>query len=224
MYVRDGASRALFQGDIFDDVPLTKAAAGDTPDRDPKWSGGRGTAAAILYPCDMVAPDNVTLVKAQAIVRVYDAAAKGLSIPADWEGVLGVCPLPDLRGDGRMWVADFRTQTTVDRSYLRVDKRVRCLSELGWAVFRQRLAGSLTRAVVPIDDMLEIGAPTWEESRMEAEWVEAGRERRTFHAWLDAPSVGQAPDATRRLLLHEPGGLETVRHMLSDALQELDLG
>jgi hypothetical protein len=57
-----------------------------------------------------------------------------------------------------MWVADFRTIAVVDRSYLTIDRRVRCLSEYGWAIFRQRLGTSTSRAEVSLDDLRAIGA------------------------------------------------------------------
>jgi len=221
MYLRAPGPRPVFQGDIFDDVPIVKMGAGDTATSDPKFpSPNRRSAAPILYPCDMVGPDNVSLVKAQPIALVYDAAEKGLSIPPDWEGVLGVCPLPDLRGDGRMWVADFRRITTVERSYLKPERRVRCLSEYGWAVYRQRLVGALSRAVARVDDMLTVGRSTWVESQMEASWVAADRERRTFHKWLDEPEPG-LPYPTRRKAL-ESHEFDVVRAALERTLSEPD--
>jgi hypothetical protein len=212
MYLRDPAGRAIFQGDVFDDIPFTKAGAGNNVNDRPAWSANRCTAATILYPCDMVQSDNVTLNKAQPIARVYDAAAKGLSIPADWEGVLGVCPLPDLRGDGRMWVADFRSLSVVDRTYLRVDCRVRVLSEFGWAVFRQRLVGAMTRGLAQVEDMLEIGRQAWAESTMEAQWVQTGRDQAAFQEWLDDPDA-TIPYKSRRDAL-EAGAIGLVRTAL----------
>jgi hypothetical protein len=222
MYLRDAGSRSVFQGDVFDDVPIVKMGAGDTETSDPKFaSPNRRSATPILYPCDMVGPDNVSLIKAQPIALVYDAGEKGLSIPADWEGVLGVCPLPDLRGDGRMWVADFRRITTVERSYLRPERRIRCLSEYGWAVFRQRLVAALSRALPTVDDMLTVGHVTWAESKMEAAWVAAGRDRSAFHSWLDDPDP-ELPYPTRRRAL-ESHEFDAVSEALRRTLSELDL-
>ena len=79
---------------------------------------------------------------------------------------MAVCPLPDLLGDGGLWVADFRTINVVHRSYLREDRRVRSLSELGWAIFRQRYVMASTRGIVPLEDMLDAGRTTWIESEM----------------------------------------------------------
>jgi hypothetical protein len=131
----------------------------------------------------MVGQDGVTLVRPQAIAVVRKA--DGIHIPADWQGAWGVCPLPDLLGTGDMWVADFRIVTNVDRSYLRKDKRVRSLSETGWAVFRQRLIAATTRAVVAIEDLRHAGAAAWAETAMETLWVAAGRSAATFQAWLN---------------------------------------
>lgn len=222
MYLSEPGPRALFQGDVFDDIPFAKMGAGDTPTSDPKWTTPRVSAAPILYPCDMVGNDNISPLKAQPIARVYDAAAKGLAIPDDWDGVFGVCPLPDLRGDGRMWVVDFRTISTVERSYLALEKRVRCLSEYGWAIFRQRLVGAVTRGVVDVETMQLIGGTAWAESEMETVWVAAGRDRAAFHTWLDEPDP-DLPYASRRHAMEE-GGIHQVRALLGQELAKLDLG
>jgi hypothetical protein len=216
LYLDDPGRRAIFQGDIYERVPYTKAGAGNDADSDPSWSAKPRHIATLLHPCNIVDSDNVTPIKAQPVALVYDATQAGLSIPADWEGVLAVCPLPDLTGDGRMWVADFRKITTVDRSYLLDDRRIRCLSELGWAHFRQRFIDATTRAVFAIEDLIEVGAVTWVESEMETTWVRAGRDRRDFHRWLDssAETVGYA--SWRRVL--EAGGLDVAWESLNKEL------
>jgi hypothetical protein len=221
MYLSDPVGRAVFQGDVFDEVPFGKMGAGDTATSEPKWTTARVSAVPILYPCDMVGPDNVSLLKAQPIARVYDAADKGLRIPQDWAGVLGVCPLPDLRGDGRMWVADFRLITAVERSYLNPDERTRSLSEYGWAVFRQRLVAATTRGLVEIDGMLSIGRVAWAESEMEALWSASGRDRRAFHGWLDARDA-RLPYASRREAM-DHGRIDRIRVDLDNELARLNL-
>jgi len=223
MFLGDPGPRSVFQGDIYDDVPLTKLGAGDTPAGDPKPTFPRITVATALYPCDIVGPDNVSLIKSQPAVRVYDAAQKGLTVSPDWEGPIAVCPLPDLRGDGRMWVADFRTIFNVERSYLLVANRVRCLSELGWGIFRQRLAGAGSRALANLDDILEVGRATWAESEMEALWVAAGRDLGGFHTWLDTPDSELPLFESRRRALEAHEMIPFVRDLLDQALTKLDL-
>lgn len=218
MYLRASGPRALFQGDVYRDVPFTKVGAGNSPDHDPQWSARRSYVAPILYPCDIVDRDNVTPIRAQPIVRVYDAAAAGLRVSEVLDEVpIAVCPLPDLNGDGTMWVADFRTISVVDRSYLTENRRVRCLSEYGWAIFRQRLGTSSTRAEVNLDVVLELGAGTWAESEMEARWVEHVRERRGFHEWLDEPRSGDYTTFRHAL---EEGALQFVRVELEAELSD----
>ncbi len=212
MYLREVSGRSVFQGDLFDDVPFTKVGQGNNTEAPPAWSFSRLTVATLLYPCDMVAQDNVTLIRQQPVALVYDAREKGLTIPADWEGVMGVCPLPDLRGDGRMWVADFRRVSVVDRAYLRDDQRVRCLSEFGWAVYRQRFAGAFTRVLPTVDDILDFGKAAWAESTMEARWVNTGRDRRAFQEWLDAPNESLPYETPRRGL--DARGIGLVRTAL----------
>lgn len=217
MYLKVQGRRALFQGDIYKDVPFTKFSAGDTTAADPKWSAKRRHVATILYPCDMVVADNVTPVKAQPIVQVYDAGKTGLAVSEDLGLVpVGVCPLPDLEGDGRMWVADFRTINVIDRSYLTPNRRVRCLSECGWTLFRQRLGTAGTRAEVSFGVLMELGTAAWVESEMEARWVESGGDSADFHFWLDEPRDDVSYDSLRRAL--EEGALDLVREELEGEL------
>src|SRR3954462_4098208 len=97
MYLPQSAARAVFQGDIFAEVPFTNPGAGDTEASDPKIETPRAHATPVLFPCDMVANDNVALVKRQPVALVYDAQQKGLPVSDDFdEMTLGVCPLPDL--------------------------------------------------------------------------------------------------------------------------------
>jgi hypothetical protein len=207
LYLDDPGPRAIFQGDVYGDVPFAKIGAGDSVASDPKATYKRKHVATLLHPCYIVDGDNVTVIKSQPIALVYDAGPAGLAMPEDWQGVLGVCPLPDLMGDGSMWVVDFRKITSVDRSYLRADQRVRCLSELGWAHFRQRMIGAGTRGLNDLEDLLEVGAAAWVESELETDWVRAGRTRREFHDWLDSSA--------------EEHGYESWRDALDDRQFEL---
>jgi hypothetical protein len=223
LYLRDhGPARAIFQGDIYRDVPFTKAGAGnDPPESEPALSASkRRHVATVLHPCVIVDRDNVTPINAQPVVAVYDAAKNGLHIRDDWEGVpFDVCPLPDLEGDGRMWVADFHTLTTVHRSYLPAGRRVRCLSELGWAVFRQRYIRSVTRGEFALERLMEIGRAAWVESVMETYWMRSLDDedaRYAFHGWLDAPDTrGLYVDRRRAIAA---GAEEAIWEELRDEL------
>jgi hypothetical protein len=217
-YLPANPHRAVFQGDVFEDIPFLRIGAGDTADADPKLKFEKRHVAPTLYPCDMVGKDGVTLIKLQPVVMVYDALSKDLRVPDDWDGALGVCPMPDLNGDGRLWVADFRTASVVPRQSLVLEKRVRCLSETGWAVFRQRLVGAATRALADLDDFYEVGAATWKESVYETRWVEAGRAALDFQSWLDDETV-YVPGvyATLREALHD-GQWEIVERALDDEI------
>ena len=188
-YLSDHGPRPIFQGDIYEDVPFTKAGAGNNFDAPPNLTASkRRHVAVLLHPCYIVDNDNVTPIRAQPVAGVYEAGAAGLAISEDWgEGTpWSVCPLPDLVGDGKTWVVDFRAITVVDRSYLRPENRIACLSEMGWAVFRQRYLIAATRGSITIDDLKFVGKATWIESEMETLWRGAGRDPRAFHDWLDA--------------------------------------
>jgi len=205
--------RAVFQGDVFRDVPFTRAGAGNGLDQPPAWSFKPRYVAALQHPCAMYGDDNVTMIKAQAVVAILNAKQIGLKIDPAWEGTIDVCPIPDLLGDGEMWVADFRQITTVDRAFLPVDRRARALSELGWAVFRQRMVTALTRAKPNLEDVRAVGRATWLEYEIETEAVGDGVDRKAFQSWLDSSWDNVAYATPRKAL--EADDDEPVRYELA---------
>ena len=215
LYLEPSPHRLVFQGDIFADVPFIKAQGGDTPDADPRIRTERRLVTPILYPCDMYVDGRGVLGRVQAVALVH--SAEGVRIPDDWAGAFTVCPLPDLMGDGAMWLADFRAIANVDRSYLRVEHRVHSLTEAGWAVFRQRLALASTRLSIDLDDLRIGGAITWEESVLWQRWNEAGRDPGAFHDWYDGED-DYLDRMTRRQAL-ERGLTEQVRLALTREIQ-----
>jgi hypothetical protein len=116
-------------------------------------------------------------------------------IPANWDGAYEYFPLPDLLGNGDLYAANLRACANVDASYLVSAKRVRSLSEFGWAHFRMRRALCDTRAYLDVDDLQRIGAATWHETALWQRWNESGLPSDGFQPWLDgrAPSAGGSP-------------------------------
>lgn len=187
-YLPPAAHRPVFQGDVFDDVPLVKARSAGDPSRDPNVVVERRKVAVLGYPCDIYAHGRP--VKVQTVAPVTTAEKVG--IPPDWDGAFTFAPLPDLLGDGVPYAVDLRTAANIDASYLQPQRRLRSLSEIGWAVFRQRMALCDTRAVISLPALLAIGASTWAELELWQRWNETGRGSADFQTWLDGrePTLG----------------------------------
>ncbi len=214
----DGRDRPPFQGDVYRDVPFVKVKRGSKLDDDPSLVVERRPVAAFSHPCDMAADDGYTLRKAQTVALVRKESGDGL--PEDWDGCYHLCPLPDLYGDGAMWVADFTVMTHVDRFYLAQERRVRCLSELGWTIFRQRAALEPSRNLIDREDLHSVGAVTWAESAMEMDWLAAGRDQSSFQAWLNSPDEEQCPGyEKRRDVLDEDGGIDRIAELVRAELE-----
>jgi hypothetical protein len=181
-------ARPIFQGDIFEGVPHVKIQAGDRPEADPKFLVERRLVMALTYPCEMYTQGALARVQSIAVVR----EGEKLRVPTDWRGAFSVCPLPDPFGDGRLWTVDFRATGTVDRSYLLPEKRRACLSELGWAYLRQRLATYHTRVAIHLDDLQRTGEATWTEMELWEQWNTLGLPSDQYQPWLDAfnPGIG----------------------------------
>lgn len=204
--------RPLFQGDVFDDVPLVKAKSSGDPTRDPTIVVERRKVALLGYPCDLYTGGR--LVKVQTVAPV--TMAEKVGIPPDWDGAFTFAPLPDLLGDGVPYAVDLRTAANIDSSYLLPGRRLRSLSEIGWAVFRQRMALCDTRAVVSLTALAAIGASTWAELEMWQRWNEAGRKTTDFHEWLDGREPALSGFVRRNIL--ERGMVDQLRAALEREL------
>jgi hypothetical protein len=177
--------RPVFQGDLFTGVPIVKARSGGSFATDPSVSIERRTVALLGFPCDVYS--GGVLGKAQMVAVVREA--RKLGVPENWEGAFTACPLPDPFGDGVLWSVDFLTLSPVDRSYLKPENRIACLSEFGWAFFRQRLALCLTRTMIPLDPLEAVGKATWQEIEMWENWNSRGHDPDAFQKWLDGFDV-----------------------------------
>jgi hypothetical protein len=209
-YLDGGVHRPVMQGDIFEDVPFAKNKRASKFEDLPNTSYDRRAVAVLGYPCDIYNPDG-RLARVQVVAPVIDAERAG--IPPDWDGAFTVAPLPDLYGDARMFAVDLRVATNIDAFYLEPAKRVRCLSELGWAAFRQRLGLASTRLVNHLNDLMAVGADIWLEMELWQRWNEAGAQPNDFQAWLDRRDANLG-GFTRRALLY--------RGMRSDVLAALE--
>jgi hypothetical protein len=196
-YINADASRPVTQGDVFDDVPFAKNKRASKVTDDPNTSYERRPCIVLGYTCDLYT-DAGTLAKVQVVAPVIEAAKVG--IPDDWDGAFNFAPLPDLRGDGVMHAADLRAASNIDAFYLDRTKRVRCLSELGWAAFRQRLGLSHARVLNHLDDLVAVGEDVWREIALWERWNREGRKSEAFQTWLDQHHAGLGGFPLRALL------------------------
>lgn len=148
----------------------------------------RRPAIVLTYPCDMYARGLLARVQTVAVVR----EGSTLRVPDDWNGVFSASPLPDLFGDGVLWAADLLTIGSVDRSYLAPANRIASLTELGWAYVRQRLMLYFARGTGHLEDLVQVGRATWDETELWELWNALGREPAAYQAWLDTtdPNIG----------------------------------
>lgn len=185
LYLPHSLARPIFQGDVFDDVPFLQGRAANSREADPNVVCKRRAVAVLNHPCELYGEWG-GMGRTQRIAAVREA--KGVTIPANWDGAWAYCPLPDLYGDGPMWIVDLGLTANIDRAYLDRSTRLRSLSEYGWAIFRQRIAANDTRTTIHLQDLIDIGQANWQELSMWQSWNEAGRAEDEFQAWLSTPS------------------------------------
>ncbi len=211
-YLPTSRDRPLFQGDVFDDVPFVKAKSAGNLEKNPNLVVERRRVALLGYPCDIYFGGR--LVKVQTVAPVTQAERAG--IPANWDGAFTFAPLPDLLGDRAMYAVDLRVAANIDVSYLRAAKRLRSLSEFGWAILRQRMALCDTRALVSTSALTKIGASTWAELELWQRWNEVRHTPEEFQVWFDQPDATLGGFVRRTLV--ERGMVDQVRAALEKEL------
>ncbi len=212
---RASPARPVMQGDIFDDVPFVKAKRGNKISDPPNVIHERRLVVLLGYPCDIYLPDG-RLTRVQSVAPVIDATKAG--IPKDWDGAFTFAPLPELLGDKRMFAADLRVSANIDAHYINTSNRKRCLSEMGWAAFRQRLGLAQTRLINHLADLKAVGVPVWHEMELWSRWNETGRQSQDFQIWLNSREANLG-GFTRRAAL-ERGMYEVVAASLENELRD----
>jgi hypothetical protein len=210
-YLTPDAQRPVFQGDVFADVPFVKTKLQNTPEQDPAFAVERRLVTVLGYPCDLYQNGKLVTVQPVALVR----PAAGMGIPPDWAGAFTTCPFPGLFDD-EDHAATLQATCNVDARFLRREHRVASLSEIGWAVFRQRLALCSTRMTIHLDDLVDTGRVLWQELELWTMWNRAGRDEREFDRWLGETDAA-AGGFSRRAIL-ERGSYSTVLRLLQDEL------
>ena len=84
-------------------------------------------------------------------------------IPDDWDGAFNLFPLPNLFGDGKYFLAQLDTISTVEEAFLAKNSRVASLTFEGWLALHQRLAHFFTRIYAPWGQLESGQRPYWEE-------------------------------------------------------------
>lgn len=214
-YLPADRHRPVMQGDVFTDVPFVKAKRANKLTDSPAMSSEPRTVAVLGYTCDIYNCDTWRLGKVQTIALIVNAEKAG--IPEHWDGAFQFAPLPDLFGDGVMHAVDLRATANIDAFYLDVSRRQRCLSELGWATFRQRLGLASTRLLNHLSDLTAVGSSLWQEMDLWTRWNQSGRAAPDFQRWLDEREADLG-GFTRRAALNR-GMQKTVSESLSNALQ-----
>ena len=154
--------RDLFQDDVFSQVPCarfpTQVSGGD----DPVYRHRLGLAMVVGHPCEVSPEEKGAEFPWRATCPVVEDRYARLTL--DGEGHLYAFPLPDLLGDGRIWYADLRFITVIQKDFLTPAKCVATLSPEGWYALQRRWIYFFTRvemhpadiAVAAVD---ELGVP-----------------------------------------------------------------
>ena len=109
-------------------------------------------------------------------------------------------PLPDLIGDGVLYIADFEEIGRTSTEGLIAGARIACLSDYGVNVLQQRLVWYMTRLEVPTHTFHEAFANTVEEAELLEDWndtvcgagLSEGESTARFDAFLSSERASEA--------------------------------
>lgn len=146
-------SRDIHQGDIYDDVICCRFPYRNADIVEPRQA--RGPVMLIQHPCDLSPNEKGGAQPWRHICRVAEDSDHRLTL--DGETHFFAFPLPDLRGDGVVWYADFRFVATIHVDWLQPENRIAVLSEEGWHALQRRLIHYHTRILVDWEDLREAG-------------------------------------------------------------------
>lgn len=192
-YREFGAATPVWQGDVFNDVPLVKARSTGSPARQPELAIERRMVLVATYACDLYKPRTATLSHVVAVVPLIDVTNNDASA---WRGgMYSRFPLVRRGGGTQTYAADLQVPSTVDSNYLVTAKRLLSLTLPALAFLHQRLMLASTRVASPLDYHEVHLGPVEHERRLWEQWVASGGTADDFEMWLDRPlaMAGGAP-------------------------------
>jgi hypothetical protein len=145
--------RDPFQGDVFSDVPCARYPVDNSGNDEPVMRHRRGLAMVVGHPCDVSPEEKGAGFLWRTTCAVVEDRDARLSL--DGDGHFYAFPLPDLRGDGTIWFADFRFLTVIHKDWLTPARRVAVLSPAGWYALQRRWIHYFTRVEVHPDDIAD---------------------------------------------------------------------
>lgn len=207
------ATRPVFTGDIFADVPLL-VSGGEVQNR---------TVMVIQHPC-AIRSDGMNL---NPVVLVCEVRNHRPLEPQEWRGFTKLMSLPDLldvESNKRHQAVMFDRVNVCASSELLPDRRLVCLTQMGVNLLLQRWNHHSSRAVVPTWQLDEVTSGPFEEADLAGEWcdeaVAVGIDLLTanseFIAWMRA-DLGDG--ATRQKMITNPQLRSRVRQEIRSELQ-----
>lgn len=196
-------SRPVFTGDVFRDTLCSSTEP----------EPGK-TVLIMQHPCAL-RTNGVELVPRLLVAEVRASAP----IPArDWNGRFKLMPLPELEGDGSAhFAAHMHEPYLVERSELKIENRIACLSQIGVNLLLQRWVHHNSRVIVPTFEYQNVTAEQFEEADLVEDWCEdlastpqeLGSETAAAHEWLRGNS--SEGNKSWQQLLENPQSRGTVR-------------
>lgn len=183
-------ARPIMQGDIFQNVGIPGI-------EDPQVLA----AMIIQHPCSMRAGARLRPRLTVAAIRTRQSIKS-----EDWQGYGYAMLLPNLFGDGRDFMADFRDVGAVPSSLLDRSLRIAAITNYGIHILQQRQIYYLTRLDVDIKTLAETFDAIATELELQYEWVEAA---------LGAGVEDVAPDGAVDVI-------ESAERQFADFLDEND--
>lgn len=185
--------RPIYQGDVFEDVPVPKFPKKPPEEDCIEVPLSRGLVMVVPHPCQCYHGDrprpNLTVAPLKT-VEDYD------NFRPDGSGAKDKFALPELPHtvDGEFvksdFVADFGRLISVPNKWLAIENRVACLSHQGLGLLGKRILGfQLRDTTISLTGAMAYTQEEWNESFLMQAWVRQNGTLRGFTNWLTTEQV-----------------------------------
>jgi len=205
-------NRPYFQGDVFLDVPMP-----EFPEARPSGEvviAFKPTNVILLpHPCGCHSGDQLR--PTLTVAPLIEVASTDPISRFDWSGRFDFYPLVDLL-DGKSYRAALGEAQSLPSAWLRVEKRLACLSLLGVALLGQKLLKHLARMPEEEDKLMDYYQEVWSDALVWEAWRESRHTAEGYAAWkkADQEIAGLGNVKPETVLASRTGNL--IRHLLGE--------
>lgn len=181
--------RPLFQGDVFEDVPLPTLPPQPPEPGMVETRYVQQRAMLLPHPCQCHKGDTV---RPRLVVAPVELVPQGEGFRSGFASHWPYFPLEGLDGDSKVYRADLALVQTVPSAYLSPEQgRIACLSEIGVGLLMKRLLKFQTRVDHALGDVVASFHDDWVDAEIWQVWRETRGTAAGYEKWKNTEQTIQ---------------------------------